>query len=106
MASFFEIPLNSVSERFGIDLPDGTSLAMTVVWRNRGGAGWVLDLDTPDGVRLVSGIPMVAGTDLLGQFRHLGIPGALVLVSDGASPYDDPTFAGLGTDQHLYYVTP
>lgn len=100
----YEIPLAPAPERFAVTLPDGSELRMSIVWRNRGGAGWVLDLATSDGTPLVSGIPLVTGCDLLGQFKHIGIPGGLVVVSSGAVPDDEPTFLGLGTDQRLYYV--
>lgn len=101
-----EIPLRGVSERFGLSLPDGVALSAAVTWRNRGGAGWVLDLATSDGVALVSGVPLVTGCDLLQQFQHLGIPGALLVLSDGADPGAEPTFDNLGTDARLYYVLP
>jgi hypothetical protein len=100
----YEIPLKPAPERFGVSLP-GLSLTFRITWRNRGGAGWVLDLETEDGVPLVSGLPLVTGTDLLAQHKHLGIPGGLFVVSSGAHADDEPTFTGLGTDQRLYYAT-
>lgn len=100
---FYEIPLRGRAERFGIGLPGELSLLLTVTWRNRGGGGWMLDIALADGTPLVSGIPMVTGADLLAQFRHIGIPGSLVVVGD-SDPGAPPTFANLGTDTHLYYV--
>lgn len=100
----FEIGLNAKPERFRVTLPDGVVLTLAVVWRNRGGAGWVMDVADGDGVALVNGIALVTGTDLLGQHKHIGVPGALVVISDGPDPYAIPTFAGLGVDARLYYV--
>lgn len=100
----FEIKLNARPERFRVTLPDQLVLTLTVTWRNRGGAGWVLDIADGEGVALVRGVAMVTGADLLTQYKHVGIPGGLVVISDGADPYAEPTFTGIGTDSKLYYV--
>jgi hypothetical protein len=100
----FEIALNPRPERFRVTLPDSFVLTLTVAWRNRGGAGWVMDVADGNGVALLNGIPLVTGVDLLAQHQHIGIPGGLVVLSDGADPLAPPTLAGLGIDSRLYYL--
>ncbi len=98
----WEIPLSPVAQRFAITL-GGARLHVVVAWRNLGGAGWVLDLEDGEGVPLVSGLPLVTGSDLLAQHRHLGIPGGLFVQTD-ADPDAVPTYANLGRGSHLYFV--
>jgi hypothetical protein len=60
--------------------------------------------------RLLTGIPIVTGTDLFGQFRYLGIGGGLPLIAVtiglGHSPDEIPTFDNLGIDSQLFFKTP
>lgn len=100
----YEIALNPKPERFRVTLPDGVALTLTMTWRNRGGAGWVMDVADGNGVALVNGIALVGGVDLLGQHKHLGIPGGLAIVSDGLDPYAVPRLDNLGIDTRLYYI--
>ena len=97
----WEIPLTPNPQRFAITLAN-IDLTMTVAWRNVGGAGWVLDIADANEVRVVSGIPLVTGVNLLGQYPHLGIPGALWVLTDGDT-FAVPTFTNLGTGSHLYF---
>jgi len=64
---------------------------------------WVLDIADVSSDPIVQGIPLVTGCDLLAQYAYLGIPGQLVVQTDG-SPDTMPTYANLGTNSHLYYV--
>lgn len=64
---------------------------------------WVLDIADTDGVMLVRDIPMVTGSDLLKQYRHLGFGGALVARNAAADDDSPPGFDDL--DGALLYVT-
>ena len=99
----FEVPLSPAAQRFPITL-SGTTYALTLAWRNAGGAGWVLDIADAGGQPILRGVPLVAGADLLAQHRHLGIPGRLYVQTDG-DPDAPPAFGNLGLASHLYYVT-
>lgn len=66
--------------------------------------GWVLDIADSANNPLVQGIPLVTGCDLLQQFGHLGIGGALWVLTDG-DPMAVPTYHNLGSLSHLYFVT-
>lgn len=103
MPTFYEIPLTPDPQRFTVTL-SGVDYRITVQYRAAGGAGWVLDIaDTTNGP-IVSGIPLVTGVDLLGQYRHLGFAGRL-WVQGAADPDDVPTFEDLGIGSHVFWVT-
>lgn len=100
MSTIVEIPLSAQSQAFQITL-SGKAYRLAVTWRDP--YGWFLDIADTNGLLLLSGMPLVTGVDLLGQYAYLGIPGKLVVVSDG-DPTAVPTFDNLGTGSHLYYV--
>lgn len=98
----YEIPLSARPETFTIALA-GTSYQLTLIYRAADQGGWVLDIADATGNRLVAGIPLVTGCDLLAQYRHLGFTGGLAVQTDhdaGAVP----TFDNLGSTSHLYFV--
>ncbi|WFC66425.1 hypothetical protein EUC41_08915 [Achromobacter denitrificans] len=97
----YEIPLSADSQRFTITL-SGVIYNLALTWRS--GTGWVLDIADASSVPLVSGIPLVTGTDLLGQFRHLGIGGRLVVLVEGDIAAV-PDYSDLGTEGKLYFLT-
>ena len=101
-----EIPLTANPQSFET-LLSGARVRITLTWRNKGGSGWVMDLDNGDGDRLISGIPLVTGCNLLEQYQHIGIPGELWVVTvSGGKAFDVPTYANLGTGSKLVYVPP
>ncbi|WP_025121317.1 MULTISPECIES: hypothetical protein [unclassified Serratia (in: enterobacteria)] len=95
-----EIPLAPVNQQFRISLGE-TVVNMRILWRD--GAGWILDLTDENGGAMAYGLPLVPGRDLLGQFKHLGINGMLVIASDVAAE-EYPTKNNLGISSHLYFV--
>lgn len=103
MPSFFEIPFSPRPERFTVTL-SGTDYRLTVQYRKAGGARWVLDIADASDNPLVSGIPLVTGMDLLGQYKHLGFQGRL-WVQGAADPDDVPTYEDLGIGSHVFWVT-
>ncbi|WP_069705192.1 phage baseplate plug family protein [Burkholderia seminalis] len=103
MTTFYEIPLTPDPQTFTITLR-GVIYQLTVQYRAAGGTGWILDVADASGNLLVSGIPLVTGTDLLGQFGYLGFGGSL-WVQGAASPDDVPTFDDLGVGSHVFWVT-
>lgn len=104
MASIVEIPLTPQAQRFTITLGD-TPYRMRFMFNTAVQGGWTLDLGAQDGTVLVAGIPLVTGTNLLAQHAHLEFPGALIVATDRDSG-EVPTFDGLGTTSHLYFVVP
>jgi hypothetical protein len=98
----YEIPTSARAERFSILLAS-IVYRLTLHWCAPL-ASWVLDIADSGGVALVCGLPVIPGVDLLAQHRHLGIGGHLFAVVDGDA-CAAPSFTGLGSTGHLYFVT-
>lgn len=104
MSSILKVPLQKgVPQTFQVSL-GGLSYQLTLKYRNTDEGGWTIDIDDQSGNRLCSGIPMVTGTNLLGQYQHLGFGGAL-FVQTTSDPDAVPTFENLGDDGLLYWVS-
>lgn len=99
----YGIPLSPRAQRFSISLL-GVVYQMTVHWCAPSTC-WVLDLADQNGNAIASGLPLITGADLLGQLGYLGIDGALLVQTDGGVD-QVPTFANLGTNGNLFFVTP
>jgi hypothetical protein len=102
MANIYEIPLTAQPQSFFITL-GGIEYRLTLQWRETVGGGWFLDIADSTLNPIISGIPLVTGADLLGQYAYLGIPGKLGVATDG-DPDAVPTFTNLGSQSHLYFV--
>jgi hypothetical protein len=96
-----EIPLRASSQTFTISLAS-VIYKMRVQWRDKA-QEWIVDLSDQDDNLLIAGVPLLPGADILGQYPELGVGGELWVASDGA-PDEPPTFAGLGSTHHLYFV--
>ncbi|MCJ2012667.1 phage baseplate plug protein [Methylobacterium sp. J-076] len=92
----------STAQRFVQDLGPKT-YNFRLTWNDAGVGTWNLDIGDENQNLLVAGIPLVTGVDLLGQYRHLGFPGGLVVTSD-ADTGDIPTFDGLGVTSRVFFV--
>lgn len=97
----FEVPLTATPQLFLISLV-GKQYYFRVWW-NDAISTWILDILLSDKTPLINGIPLITGTDLLGQYEYLGIGGGLFVCSDTESPDDLPTFQNLGIDSKLYF---
>ncbi|PWI77287.1 hypothetical protein DEO48_25335 [Enterobacter sp. CGMCC 5087] len=95
-----EIPLSADNQQFAVSI-DGVSYNMRILWR---GTVWVLDLHDSGGNPLILGIPLITGTNLLEQCRHLQLDFALVVECDNPQQ-EYPTQYDLGTSSHLYLIT-
>ena len=84
----YVIPLTPEPQRFSIVLA-GRELLLAVRWMDAPEGGWLLDM------ALVSGIPLVAGCDLLEPYAYLGLGGALLLSGDEPP---SPDTLGRGVD--------
>lgn len=97
------VPLAPQPQTLQITLA-GVAYTLRVVW-NVPNDSWVLDVLDAGGDPVLCGVPLVTGADLLEQFNYLGIGGGLV-VQTASNTDAVPTFANLGTDGNLYFVTP
>jgi hypothetical protein len=102
MEEIFVIPLTNIPQRFTIEL-SGVAYIITCKW-NPEAPAWVLDFaDEASNQVLLTNVPLVAGADLLEQFKHVGIPGKLLVYTDG-DEFAPPTLENLGQEANLYYV--
>lgn len=98
----FKIPLTNVPQRFAIELA-GLSLVIVSRW-NEEAPAWMLDFyDEATAAPLIVSLPLVSGADLLAQHQHLGIPGQLIVYTDG-DEFAPPTLENLGQEANLYYL--
>jgi hypothetical protein len=103
MTTPYEIPLVAAPQEVGIIL-GGVQYTLNVWWNDFTNV-WVVDMyDATGTVPILTGIPLVTGVDLLGQYEYMDFGGMLIAQSDG-DIYAPPTFSTLGTTSHLYFVT-
>lgn len=98
-----EIPLNPYPENFSVVLDD-SDYSFSTVW-NVPTSTWLVSITTLDGVPVITSLPLIPGVDLLAQYPTLGFKGQLIAQVD----HDQsavPSYSGLGTSGHLYYITP
>ena len=103
MATSFLIPTTPESQTFKVVLA-GVTYTVSLNWSEIALA-WVLDLADSSGSPILSGLTVVAGTDLLSPYQYMNLGGALVAATSGdiAQP---PTFDNLGSTGNLYFITP
>lgn len=102
MTTASELPLISTPQQLAVSL-SGTVYNLRMSWCKPAQC-WILDVSDANGVPVLQGVPLVTGTNLLGQYAYLGIPGKLVVLTD-SDPDAVPTFTDLGSQGHVYYVT-
>jgi hypothetical protein len=97
----YEIPLSPEAQKFSIALA-GVTYQLTLRWNTVAG-GWVLDIANISNEPVVSGIAVVTGCDLLGQYGYLNFGGQLVAQTDH-DLFTPPTYTNLGNEGHIYFV--
>lgn len=97
----YEIPLSPEPQTFQIALA-GVTYTLTLKW-NVPANCWVLDIEDQDGIQMISGIPLVTGSDLLEQYAYLGFGGTLTAETDHDT-CAPPTYDNLGTTGHVYFT--
>jgi hypothetical protein len=102
MRQAYEVPLGPEPQKFSVQLA-GVPYICRVQW-NAVAQCWMLDLADSDDAAIISGIPIVTGIDLLGQYQHLGLGGSLLAQTD-YDPDAVPTFENLGTAGRLYFIS-
>lgn len=103
MTGIVEIPLAPSKP---VDLHttlDGVAYNLRLTFNIAQGGCWILDIGDAVGNMIVVGIPLVSGSDLLAQYRHLGFTGSLVVTTDRGAG-EVPGFADLGRTAHLFYI--
>ena len=103
MVTVSEIPLSDDPQTLSVTL-GSTQYNLRIFWCEAGQQSWLMDLMDSGGNPIACGLPLVTGTDIIGQFKYLGIGGSLVATTDG-SPDTPPAFDNLGSTSHLYFIT-
>jgi hypothetical protein len=97
----YEIPLISDPQTLTIVLSK-IPYNLTILWNDASNC-WVLDIADINNTKILSGIPLVTGVNLLGQYRYLGFIDQLTVETDGDTTAI-PTFENLGSASHLYFT--
>lgn len=103
MPTAFLIPTTPESQTFKVVLA-GVTYSVSLNWSEVASA-WVLDLADASGIPILSGLTVVAGTDLLSPYLYMNFGGSLVAATSGDIT-QPPTFDNLGSTGNLYFITP
>lgn len=101
MTTPYEIPLSPTPQTFGITL-NSVDYILTFRW-NQASQSWQLDIADASNNMIVAGLPVITGTDLLGQFAYLGIDGQII-VQTSHDTFAVPTYENLGDTGKVYFV--
>ncbi|EKY3223599.1 phage baseplate plug family protein [Cronobacter dublinensis] len=96
--AMYEIPLTPDNQHFSIDL-NGSTYQLRLIWRD---GAWIMDIEDSAAQRLLAGLPLLPGEDLLAQHSHMAFGFALYVVSDDDMPPGKDT---PGLTSHLYVLT-
>ena len=91
---YFEVPLTADQQTMATALA-GVTYKFRVTWDHIY-AYWLIDIATDEGEPILSGIPLVTGGDLLGQFDYMGLGFGLAMGGE------EPTVDNLGITSKLY----
>jgi hypothetical protein len=110
MATVAEIPTENGHPFYEVITWGGVSRTLYFKW-NTVTQCWVLDIyDATGSLPLLTGLPMITGTDILGQFGYMALAASTVMtvmsIGPFVSPDAVPDFANLGEDGHIYLLTP
>ena len=98
----YEIPFRSQPQTFTIALV-GVLYRLSTRWCAATDS-WLLDIYGQDELPLLLGVPLITGTDLLGQYKHLGIGGSIVVQTLG-NVERVPGFADLGASGLVFFIS-
>lgn len=101
MSTPYEIPLSASPQTFSISL-NKVDYNITLEWCDPSNA-WKIDIADVNNVKILSGIPLVTGVDLLEPYAYLNFGGQLIVQTDHDTDAV-PTFENLGANGHLYWV--
>jgi hypothetical protein len=102
LASSVIIPLSGNTESFSIFL-NSVQYNINVIW-NKWSQLWQLDINDAKNNPILSGIPLVAGVDLLAPYPDLKFGGQLI-AANVVQPSVPPSFTDLGVNSYLFFTT-
>lgn len=101
--AIYEIPLTPEAQEFTITLA-GINYRIKLQWNSVNNT-WVLDLiNAVTSTVILTGIPLVANTNLFRQYGYLNLGGSLVAQTDN-NVNIPPTYDNLGDTGKVYFIT-
>lgn len=104
MSTTYEFPLRPEAQQIRIQLGEAEYI-VRFGWGDTTDGGWFIDISNADGAPLVRGLALTAGENVLQQFGYLGIPGEIRVQTD-ADDLVEPTYANLGRNGKVLFITP
>lgn len=104
MADAFQFPLRKGPQKFSVQL-GANEYQVSLAYAAAPDGGWTLTIADLAGKTLLAGVMVTSGEDIMQQFAYLGIPGAIYAATDNDADIP-PTFANLGVEGQLFYVSP
>jgi len=112
MSTTYEIPLQPNAQTLRISLA-GVYYNLTVLWNNLS-LNWNVDIADDSFNNILTGVPLVVGSDLLQQYGYLNFGGQLIAYVDIDSSdndndidnFESPSYDDLGQTGHLYFIVP
>jgi hypothetical protein len=104
LTQVLEIPLSPRPQIFQLTLR-GVTYTWQLYWLVPTRT-WVVNINDAAGTPIINGLPLLPGSNLLGQFGYVGIGGVLFAYTDhtGIIKNDQLDYAHLGITGHLYWV--
>ena len=104
MATTYEFPLRPEAQQFRVQL-GGADYVVRFGWGDTTEGGWFIDIADADDAPIVRGLALTAGENVLQQFDYLGIAGEIRVQTDG-DDLVEPTYANLGSNGKVLFITP
>jgi hypothetical protein len=95
------IPLDSApgqAWQVAVNINGSTSLFFVTLNYNEVGNFWEMTIEDSNQNLLLDSLPLVTGTNLLGQFAYLGIGSLYIVNASGVATPNYPNNTDLGTD--------
>ncbi|MCH4090719.1 phage baseplate plug family protein [Acetobacter sp.] len=93
--TFYEVPVSAAPQSFSVSI-SGVQYSIRQTYCDASdSAGWLIDISDSSGSNILTGIPLVTGANLLGQFGYLGLGFSLVVTTSGNADAV-PTYDNLG----------
>jgi len=102
--TIYEFPLRPEAQQMSITLGD-VEYQVRFGWADTADGGWFIDIADLNGAPLLRGLPLTAGENILQQFDYLGFPGEIRVQTDG-DDLVEPTYANLGSNGKVLFITP
>jgi hypothetical protein len=97
----YEVPLSPQPQTLSVQFPNGATYQLRLLYEFTPDDCWGLDIADDQGNPIVSGIPLVTGTDLLAQYGYLNFGCKMFCTTDG-DRNAPPRFFNLGVTSHLW----